>query len=153
MKFELATQNDLGFRVFPRFDFRWLFATGKIVGWLELRFKDRFQLSAWNYSGKLFIWVSRFSLVPGPPIGFRDEKRLDSTFPHWISPQGPLFRNLDFHWFPGPPMGYWVKLSSDSDSPWSITFCPSVPRAKVCFLVRIQKKNKLEVSFQTNFLS
>ena len=74
----------------------------------------------------------------------------DSKSPHLVTSQEKLFRKLDFHWFPGPPMGLRVKLSSHSDSPWSITSCPSVPGAKVCFLVRIQKKNKLEVSLHTN---
>ena len=43
---------------------------------------------------------SRFSLIPGPPMGFRDEWRSDSTFPHRVAPPGPLLIKLDFHWFP-----------------------------------------------------
>ena len=52
----------------------------------------------------------------------------------------------------GPAMGFRGKLSSDSDSPWSITYCSPVPGAKLCFLVRIQKNNKLEVILTTNLL-
>ena len=47
--------------------------------------------------------------------------------------------NLVFHWLSIGLIEFRVKLSSDSDSPWSITCSPSVVGAKICFLVSIKK--------------
>ena len=47
-------------------------------------------------------------MAPGPPIGSRDEWGSDSTFPHQVTPRGPVFRNLDFHWFPVNQWGFEV---------------------------------------------
>ena len=64
-------------------------------------------------------------MVSAPPIGFRDEQWSESTFPHQVTSQGSLLRNLDFHWFPGPPM----ELSRSNDGQGQLSRIESTPQA------------------------
>ena len=79
--------------------------TSRLFGTIQRRFK----LFEWNYPKTLSTWVRRFPLVPGWPMGFRDEWRSESTFPHRDTRRGLVFRNLDFHWFPADLWGFEVN--------------------------------------------
>jgi hypothetical protein len=58
---------------------------------------------------------TRFSLVPGRPMGFRGVRTPDSRFPHQDTPEKRVSGKLDFHWFSVDQWGFevfgpWIRV-------------------------------------------
>ena len=98
-------------------DFHWF----PVDQWVFEQMDLKFVLHRSQSPQKTLFQRPRFSLVYRRPMGFRGFWTPDSGFPCRDTQEKPVFRKLNFHWFPADqwgPVGDWTL---DSCSPQRVT--------------------------------
>jgi hypothetical protein len=77
---------------------------------LSMCLGSRFMFLAWRFLRKASFSRTRFPLVPGRPIGFREKRASDSSSPHRITPGKPLFDEIQVYRLPS---NHWGPRETD----------------------------------------
>ena len=123
-----------------------------IVGyWLSEKNSERIRAQIQAHIRALRMKLLGNTLYLGKSIfiGYRSTDRVSTwtevrfDFPTSSYASGTTFQKSRFSLVTGPPIGFWVKQSSDSDSPWSIAYYRLVPGAKVLLSCQDPKKEQV----------